>query len=73
MNKLVYRLAAAGALIGIINNILFFITFSSGINGSWEIFSHADRGVVVIINAVLTIIFCLIILFPGLVSKENNG
>jgi hypothetical protein len=73
MNKLIYRFAAAGALIGIINNILLFITFSSGINGSWGILSDTDRGVVVMINAVLTIIFCLIILFPGLVSKEDNG
>lgn len=73
MNKIIYRLAFLGALIGIINNIIFFVTFSSGIHGSWAIISYADRGVVILINAVLTIIFCLIILFPGLVSKENHG
>jgi hypothetical protein len=73
MNKLIYKFAVAGALIGIINNILFFLSFSTGINGLWEIFSYADRGVVVMINAVLTIVFFLIILFPGLVSKEDKG
>lgn len=71
MNKIIYRLAVAGALIGIINNILLFVTFSFGINGSWFTFSSPARGGVVMINAVLTVIFCLIILFPGFVSKEN--
>lgn len=73
MNKIIYRFAVAGALIGIINNILLFVAFSSGINSSWRIFSNVDRGVVVMINAVLTIVFFLIILFPGLVSKQENS
>ncbi len=73
MNKIIYRLAVAGALIGIINNILLFITCSSGIDCLRKFFLYADRGVVVMINAVLTIVFFLIIIFPGLVSKEDNG
>jgi len=73
MNKIIYRLAVAGALIGIINNILLFVSFSTGMYGSWPIFSYADRGGMVLLNAVLTIIFFLIILFPGLVSKQENS
>ncbi len=73
MNKIIYRLAVAGALIGIINNILLFVSFSIDMHGSWAIFSYADRGEVVLINAVLTILFCLLILFPGLVLKEENN
>jgi len=71
MNKIILRFAAAGALIGIVNNILLFVSSSTGFFGSMTILSYSDRGVLILINAVLTIIFCLIILFPGLVSKKN--
>lgn len=73
MNKIIFRFSIAGALIGIINNILLFVSFSTGIFSSWSNFSNSDRGVVILINAVLTIIFFLIILFPGLVSKQENS
>ena len=73
MNKIILRFAAAGALIGIINNILLFVSFTTGFHSSWFAFSFAESKVVILINAVLTIIFFLIILFPGLVSKQENS
>ncbi len=73
MSKIIFRLAVAGALIGIINNILLFLSFSTGMHGLWSIFPYADRGEMVLLNAILTIIFFLIILFPGLVSKQENS